>query len=95
MLYCFRFDGSQIKISDLNGSAHQYETTFNTEFHCHSNDEIKASGMSDENKIAMKKLGIGCVLVGLFMVCEVIGGYLSGSLAIMGDAAHMFSDLAR
>ena len=25
---------------------------------------------------------------------EVIGGYLSGSLAIMSDAAHMFSDLA-
>ena len=25
---------------------------------------------------------------------EVIGGYISGSLAIMSDAAHMFSDLA-
>ena len=29
-----------------------------------------------------------------FFFSEVIGGYLSGSLAIMSDAAHMFSDLA-
>ena len=42
----------------------------------------------------MKRLGIACGLVGVFIICEIIGGYLSGSLAIMGDAAHMFSDLA-
>ena len=40
------------------------------------------------------RLGVACVLVGLFIVCEIVGGYMSGSLAIMGDAAHMFSDLA-
>ena len=41
------------------------------------------------------------VLVAYFMkhnlyysFSEVIGGYISGSLAIMSDAAHMFSDLA-
>lgn len=28
------------------------------------------------------------------MICELIGGVLSGSLAIMVDAAHMFSDVA-
>lgn len=43
---------------------------------------------------AMKRLGIACILVGLFITGEVVGGYYSGSLAIMGDAAHMFSDLA-
>lgn len=30
----------------------------------------------------------------LFLICEFIGGILSGSLAIMCDAAHMFSDVA-
>ena len=30
----------------------------------------------------------------LFIAGEVTGGYLSGSLAIMSDAAHMFSDFA-
>ena len=42
----------------------------------------------------MRRLGMACALVGVFIICEVIGGYLSGSLAIMSDAAHMFSDLA-
>ena len=56
--------------------------------------KCEKSGTSEANRSAMKKLGIACDLVGLFIVCEIIGGYLSGSLAIMGDAAHMFSDLA-
>jgi len=29
-----------------------------------------------------------------FLIVEVIGGYLAGSLAIMSDAAHLFADLA-
>lgn len=29
-----------------------------------------------------------------FMIAEIIGGYLSGSLAIVTDAAHMLSDVA-
>ena len=29
-----------------------------------------------------------------FMVCEIIGGLVSGSLAILTDAAHMLSDVA-
>lgn len=28
------------------------------------------------------------------MAVEIAGGYLAGSLAIMTDAAHMFSDVA-
>lgn len=30
----------------------------------------------------------------LFMIAEVIGGYVSGSIAIITDAAHMLSDVA-
>lgn len=41
---------------------------------------------------AKKKLGIACGLCLLFITGEVTGGYFSGSLAIMSDAAHMFSD---
>jgi zinc transporter 2 len=43
---------------------------------------------------AKKKLMAASCLCLLFIVGEVIGGYLSGSLAIMSDAAHMFSDFA-
>jgi zinc transporter 2 len=28
------------------------------------------------------------------MTAEIVGGYIAGSLAIMTDAAHMFSDLS-
>ncbi|XP_068624994.1 proton-coupled zinc antiporter SLC30A2-like [Battus philenor] len=31
-------------------------------------------------------------LCAFFMVCELIGGYLAGSLSVMSDAAHMLSD---
>jgi len=27
------------------------------------------------------------------MICEIIGGYIANSLAIMTDAAHLLSDL--
>jgi zinc transporter 2 len=30
----------------------------------------------------------------LFMIAEIVGGYISGSLAIITDAAHMLSDVA-
>ena len=35
---------------------------------------------------------IALVLTGVFMVVEVIGGILSGSLALLADAGHMFTD---
>ncbi|KAI8495606.1 PREDICTED: zinc transporter 2-like [Branchiostoma belcheri] len=44
------------------------------------------------DKKARNQLIICCVLCFLFMIGEFIGGYLAHSLAIMTDAAHMFSD---
>ena len=58
-------------MSDINGSS--YQAHQDLEFHCHSEDEMK-SGTSEANKAAMKKLGLACFLVGLFMFCEIIGG---------------------
>ena len=42
----------------------------------------------------MVKLLIVSVICFLFMAGEFAGGYISGSLAIMTDAAHMLSDVA-
>ncbi|HQR78487.1 MAG TPA: cation transporter, partial [Burkholderiaceae bacterium] len=33
-------------------------------------------------------------LTGSFLIAEVVGGLLSGSLALISDAAHMFTDTA-
>jgi cobalt-zinc-cadmium efflux system protein len=59
----------------------------------HSTKYIIATGFEHSNHSsgAKRKLGIACGLVIIFIVGEVIGGLMSGSLAIMSDAAHMFS----
>eukprot|EP01134_Creolimax_fragrantissima_P001643 CFRG1643T1 len=43
---------------------------------------------------AQRKIYIATVVCFCFMCGEVVGGYISGSLAIMTDAAHLLSDIA-
>ncbi|ETN08572.1 hypothetical protein PPTG_12338 [Phytophthora nicotianae INRA-310] len=50
--------------------------------------------LSDSAQHAQKKLQLACVCSIFFMVAEVVGGFLAGSLAIMADAAHLLSDVA-
>ncbi|MDH3660194.1 MAG: cation diffusion facilitator family transporter [Alphaproteobacteria bacterium] len=40
------------------------------------------------------RLGIAAALTGLFMLAEVAGGIVSGSLALLADAGHMLTDFA-
>ena len=40
----------------------------------------------------MRRVIIALVLTGTFMVVEVVGGILSGSLALLADAGHMLTD---
>lgn len=55
------------------------------------------TGILDENtektKNTLKKLWLASIVCLLFMIIEIIGGYLAHSLAIMSDAAHLLSDL--
>lgn len=41
-----------------------------------------------------RRLGTALGLTGIYMVAEVVGGYLSNSLALLADAGHMLSDVA-
>ncbi|SFE52905.1 cobalt-zinc-cadmium efflux system protein [Sulfitobacter brevis] len=41
-----------------------------------------------------RKLAIAAILTGGFMFAEVIGGVVSGSLALIADAGHMLTDFA-
>jgi cobalt-zinc-cadmium efflux system protein len=41
-----------------------------------------------------RRMLVAALLTGLFMIVEVIGGILSGSLALLADAAHMLADFA-
>lgn len=40
------------------------------------------------------RLALAAALTGLFLVAEIVGGIWSGSLALLADAGHMFTDLA-
>ncbi|CAG9833179.1 unnamed protein product [Diabrotica balteata] len=64
-----------------------YETTIESGYHCH--DALRSS----EDSSAWKKLSSAAIFCGIFMIAELVGGYLAGSLAVMTDAAHLFSDL--
>lgn len=47
-----------------------------------------------QRKDVLRRLYMATCLCGGFLIIEVIGGYLSGSLAVLSDAAHLFADLA-
>lgn len=56
----------------------------------HHQEDDDAAQRSD----VLRRLYTATCLCFAFLVVEVIGGYLSGSLAVLSDAAHLFADLA-
>lgn len=46
-----------------------------------------------KNEEKLRKLWTVCLICLIFMIIELIGGYLASSIAIMSDAAHLLSDL--
>ncbi len=48
----------------------------------------------DFRSASRKSLGLALVLILGYMVAEVVGGVLSGSLALLADAGHMLTDAA-
>ncbi|PSN40031.1 hypothetical protein C0J52_17088 [Blattella germanica] len=54
--------------------------------HCH----VLSSSYSSSG--AWRQLLAATIMCLIFMVAEVVGGYLAGSLAVMTDAAHLLSD---
>lgn len=56
-------------------------------------DGCRRTRERDKRRRVMRKLGGAALLYFLFMVGELIGGYVANSLAIMTDALHMLTDL--
>ena len=52
-------------------------------------DHLHVRGADESN---LKRVMIALVLTGTFMLVEVIGGIISGSLALLADAGHMLTD---
>jgi cobalt-zinc-cadmium efflux system protein len=60
--------------------------------HEHQSHNHGHSPVHGANKKNLRRVMIALVLTGLFMVVEVIGGIISGSLALLADAGHMLTD---
>ncbi|WP_334149422.1 cation diffusion facilitator family transporter [Hyphomicrobium sp.] len=56
--------------------------------HSHGHDHVHGAGASE------RRIGLAALVTGLFMLAEVAGGILSGSLALIADAGHMLTDCA-
>jgi cobalt-zinc-cadmium efflux system protein len=54
--------------------------------HHHGHDHVRGASPAALLKVL--------VLTGAFLLVEVVGGLLTGSLALLSDAAHMFTDTA-
>ena len=71
--------------------------------HHHDNDRTGESGAhghghghghGHSHSTNERSVALAAVLTGLFMFAEVIGGMISGSLALLADAGHMLTDFA-
>lgn len=62
--------------------------------HSHSHEPGTGHGHSHGRGATARQLSIALILTSAFLVAEVVGGILTQSLALISDAAHMFTDAA-
>ena len=62
--------------------------------HIHDHGDGHHNGHHHGAGASERRLGLAAVLTGIFMLAEVAGGYVSGSLALVADAGHMLTDFA-
>ncbi|XP_028594396.2 proton-coupled zinc antiporter SLC30A8 [Podarcis muralis] len=61
-------------------------------YHCHNHSEAYEERKGEERQ-AKKKLYLASTICCIFMISEVVGGHMAGSLAVMMDASHVMVDL--
>lgn len=62
--------------------------------HSHGHHHHHGHAHGHGGEVNRKRVGIAAALTGLFMIAEVAGGLISGSLALLADAGHMLTDFA-
>jgi len=70
-----------------HANAHGLAHTHDHEGHAHHQHHADMASADSRRRVVLAAL-----LTGGFMIAEVIGGLVSGSLALMADAAHMLTD---
>jgi cobalt-zinc-cadmium efflux system protein len=87
---------------DSHARPHQHDESSRRDGQVHDDDDPRAHAHGDEHDHghghdhghdhAGRGLGIAFWLIGTFTIVEAVGGYWSGSLALLADAGHMFVD---
>lgn len=74
---------------------HDHDHAHDDHDHGHSNGHGHAHGHSHAPTVSAgneRRVGFAALLTGGFMLAEVAGGLVSGSLALLADAGHMLTD---
>ncbi|XP_066404219.1 proton-coupled zinc antiporter SLC30A8 [Molothrus aeneus] len=67
-------------------------TGANPAYHCHSFSQAYENRQREQHQ-ARRKLCVASVICTFFMIAEITGKYIAGSLAVLSDAAHILVDL--
>ena len=81
----------------MSAHHHNSHTDHHHEGHAHSHGAGHGhshAGHSHTHGSSEQRIGIAAMLTGLFLVAEVAGALISGSLALLADAGHMLTDFA-
>jgi len=62
--------------------------------HAHSADHAQGHGHGIDRNSDRRGLWLALIITFAFTLVELAGGYISGSLALLADAGHMFTDAA-
>lgn len=62
--------------------------------HTHDHDDYGHQHAPIVTSSNRNRVGLAALLTGIFMLVEVAGGLISGSLALLADAGHMLTDFA-
>jgi cobalt-zinc-cadmium efflux system protein len=60
----------------------------------HGHDHGPWHGTGHRHAVNERSIAVAALLTGTFMLAEVAGGLISGSLALLADAGHMLTDFA-
>jgi cobalt-zinc-cadmium efflux system protein len=62
--------------------------------HHHGSHDHHGGGHHHARSASETKIAVAAALTGAFLIAEVTGGLISGSLALLADAGHMLTDFA-
>ncbi|XP_049709813.1 proton-coupled zinc antiporter SLC30A8 [Elephas maximus indicus] len=95
-MYAFTLDRAGLRQKPLNNDQCPGEKPEELEtgafYHCHNNFKATENRVKEQGHAKWKLCAASAVCL-VFMIAEVVGGHVAGSLAVVTDAAHLLIDL--